>query len=121
MGSALNSQVVFGAGFPLATQAKRAEEPAATTWSFGTSTTETGSVEERQKDELAVLFGPQRRHSALVLTENVDSIAGADDGPLCRLHRTAVGPCITRRHGNKGQVGMLLMVKWSQCDLFIVF
>lgn len=51
MGSALNSQVTFGEGFPLAVQVKRAEEPAVTTRSSGPSTTETGSVGERQTNQ----------------------------------------------------------------------
>lgn len=121
MGSALNSQVTFGEGFPLAAQVKRAEEPAATTWSFRPSATETGSAEERQTNELGVDSVRHRRHlSGPVLTENVQGVAGAGDGPPGRLSRTGVGPCIAHFHGNKGQVVMLPMEKSSRRDLFTV-
>lgn len=50
MGSALNSQVMFGAGFPLAMQVKRVEEPGETSWLVRPSMTDAGSVEERMKE-----------------------------------------------------------------------
>lgn len=49
MGSALNSQVMFGEGFPFAEQVKRAEEPRGTIWLVRPSMIDTGSVEERLK------------------------------------------------------------------------
>lgn len=60
-------------------------------------------------------------HTGPVPTENVDGVGGADEGPLLRLGRAGVGPRVARCHSNKGQVGVLLMVKRSRCDLFTVF
>lgn len=51
MGSALNSQVMFGEGFPVAAQVKRAEEPREASWLLRPSFRETGSVEERLKGQ----------------------------------------------------------------------
>lgn len=47
MGSALNSQVTFGKGFPFAVHVKRAVEPGEISWSVGPSVIDRGSVEDR--------------------------------------------------------------------------
>lgn len=49
MGSPLNSQVTLGAGFPFATQLKRAEEPTGSSWSVGPSLMDGGSAEEMEE------------------------------------------------------------------------
>lgn len=49
MGSPLNSQVTLGAGFPFATQVKRAEEPTGSSWSAGPSLIDSGSAEETEE------------------------------------------------------------------------
>lgn len=104
MGSALKSQVTFGAGFPPATQVKRAEEPAATAWSPGPSTTEAGSVEEAEDKRTSerLRWHRHRRRSGPILTKNVYGVAGSDDGPL--TGRTGVGPGVARLHGDECQV-----------------
>lgn len=77
MGLALKSQVMFGDGFPLATQVKLAEEPGETSWLVRPSVMDTGSVEERPKrltsprgllhlaptPETPLLFLPYQEHS----------------------------------------------------------
>lgn len=60
MGSALNSQVTFGKGFPFAVQVKRAVEPGETSWSVGPSVIDTGSVEDR----------PEEHHEVWLHTSN---------------------------------------------------
>lgn len=55
MGSALNSQVMFGEGLPLVTHAKRAEEPGEISWSVRPSKIETGSEEEKSENYHEVL------------------------------------------------------------------
>lgn len=49
MGSPLNSQVTLGAGFPLATQVKRAEEPIGSSWSEGPLVMDGGSAGETEE------------------------------------------------------------------------
>lgn len=117
MGSALNSQVMFGEGFPLAMQAKRAEEPDGTIWLDRPSVTNTGSVEERPEHQRHNEFCCKRstlspkKHSHLVhLTENIHSIVSAGHGSLLGLSSAGVAPFVAPRHRSEGQVVVLSLV-----------
>lgn len=127
MGSALNSQVMFGEGFPLAMQVKRAEEPDGTIWLDRPSVTNTGSVEEKRNINVIMSSAangprslPKKRSHLVHLTENIHSIVSAGHGSLLGLSSAGVAPFVAPRHRSEGQVVVLSLVRRSRCDLLTV-
>lgn len=124
MGSPLNSQVTLGAGFPLATQVKRAEEPAGSCWSVGPSVTDGGSAEETaERREVQLHTGSNRVFvfPSFRLTENFDGVVCAKHVASLRLGATAVNALVGPRHRREDQVVVPPTARRSRRELFAVF